>query len=163
MSNNGTGEAWSLAAWEQHATQIIQLTDNLAVKAATIDVLSLFKEDKEKINPLLTALQQVMAESGKNASAQQIGSAFLSDSEKLFTLSDMLDKVVIHAVISPPIKEAGNPDGLSIKRIPLAAKFKIFWELAGGEAQIGQLAKFHEESTGSMVVRPASETIRETT
>jgi hypothetical protein len=145
----------SLAAWEENATQIIQLDEKLAVKVKTYDVLDLLIGDGQAPNPLMGALQKSMQGDGGGG----IGQTLMSDPAALAALQNMLNQLMCEVMISPPLKEQGNEQGISLKQIKLEYKFQIFMELMGGEEGVSRLSRFREEPGASMVVGPAVQTL----
>ena len=143
----------SLAAWEEHATQVIQLSDKLAVKVKTLDVLDYLTGEEGRPNPLMAALQKEMGTGSAS------GQGVMRDPEALPALQEMLTKLMLDVVVSPPLIEQGHEHGISVKQIKLEYKFQIFTELMGGQDGITRLSTFREEPGTSMVVGPAVQAV----
>lgn len=118
----------SLDAWNQHAAMTIILTDELAVKVRTYDVLSLLASGKK--NPLMGIANKLTGVKD----AEAAGNALMDDPESVAQLTETLNKMLIEVVVSPPLKEQGHEEGISVNQFTLEWKMMVFNALIGGHA-----------------------------
>ncbi len=137
----------SLASWQDSATMTVMISDKLGLKVKHIDILMWLSE--EKGNPLMAAMRSSM-QSGKNPLAD-IG----EDEETVNNLSEVINKLLIEVVVSPPLTEQGNPpaESRSLKNIRLNDKIKVFEALIGGE-RYEQMDRFRNGSPSNVVAAP---------
>lgn len=140
MSGNGTYDPSSVDAWNAYATRTIQLTNKLAVVVKMTDILSVIAADAN--NPLLGIISS-MASGGQDAT-------MLNDVERITAMTKELNKLLTDLIVSPPIREAGADNGISINQIPFEMKMVIFTELVGGDAQYERAERFLPGSGGDV-------------
>ncbi len=140
----------SLAAWQENALMTVMVDENLGFKVNHIDILMWLSEDKG--NPLMAAMRSSM-QSGNNPLAD-LG----EDEETLHNLTDVINKLLIEVVVSPPLTEQGNPpaESRSLKAILLDDKIKVFQTLIGGNSY-EKMNKFRNGSPSNVVAAPEGE------
>lgn len=141
----------SLEAWREHNTREIMLSEHLSVKVRHYDVLSLIAGEDGQQNPLMAIMARVTGQGGDASDAQ----AALSNPQTLTALAKTLDEVMVKVVVSPPIKEAGAEDGISVKEIPFEFKMRVFEALIGSEG-LPQASAFPNGQASGVVAGPES-------
>ncbi len=157
---NGNGHAaTSLEAWNEFNSEIIQVSDRLAIEVAGYDVMALLTGGR---NPILAIIQDMVERDaeGKPQLDKINEAAMLDRPEKLAELSQALDQLLIDIVINPPLKEQGHDNGYSLKKIPFNYKMKVFEHISGGEQALTATQRFHTPETASLVIAPASAGLR---
>ena len=149
----------SVEAWTAYNSEIIQVSDRLAIEVAGYDVMALLTGGG---NPILAILQDMVERDaeGKPQLDTINEAALLDRPEKLAALSEALNKLLIDIVINPPLKEQGHANGYSLVRIPFNYKMKVFEHVSGGEQALTAAERFHTAETASLVIAPASAGLR---
>jgi len=118
----------SIEAWRARRTITVDL-DGVAVKIKKWDLLALLSGDGDVPNPLLSAVSGHMG-----ASDDEVGRALMSDPEKINSLRESLNAILLKVVVAPPLVEQGHEDGVSVDEFTLEEKMIVFEALAGGAA-----------------------------
>lgn len=157
--NNGNFAATSVEAWDAYNSEIIQLSDRLAIEIAGYDVLALLLGGT---NPVLAIIQGMVErdEKGQPQLDKLNEAALMKDPDKLKELSKALDQLLIDIVISPRLKQQGFEDGYSLARIPFNYKMRVFEHISGGEQALTAAERFHQTEATSLVVAQPSEGLR---
>ncbi len=139
-----------LAAWKQALISEYQFEMNeqtLTIRYQSVDVMDLMAS--EAGNPLLGALQRAMTQ---GADASIIGAELMKKPEDLAKVFEMLNKLMVKAIIEPPLVEQGYEDGVPLAAIPYTVKMELFSRLIGGGA-VDPLEQFRQKPPTSMVTR----------
>jgi hypothetical protein len=163
MANNGNGNypATSIDAWNEFNSEVIQVSERLAIEVAGYDVMALLTGGR---NPILAIIQDMVErdEQGKPQLGKMDESALIDQPEKLEALSKALDQLLVDIVINPPLKEQGHENGYSLVRIPFNYKMKVFEHISGGDQALTAAERFHQAETASLVVAQPSAGLRAT-
>lgn len=156
MNGNGAYAPTSLEAWNEHTTEIIQLTEHLAVEIQSVDFLALLTAG-DGTNPLLALMQEMVDRDEKGITQDEDGmklemAQIMKDPDKLRRLVEGLDRMLTQIVINPPLLEQGHENGVPLIRLKSEWKFKIFDQISGGSAQLEAAQRFLEKEGGSLVV-----------
>ena len=155
QSDNGQPAPSSLEAWQEFGIQEIQLTEQLSVKVYPIDVVAKLSRGDDD-NPLLS----IVAAAVQGSSGDEVGPKLMEDPKTLAALSEKIDEILIEVMVSPPLIEQGDDEGISIGRIPFEHKMTIFNHLMGG-SQLDQLEKFRGGQSSPVVNTQKGKRIRE--
>lgn len=139
-----------LAAWKQALISEYQFEMNgqmLTIRYQSVDVMDLMAS--EAGNPLMGALQGSMAQ---GADASVIGAELMKKPEDLTKVFEMLNKLLVKAIVEPPLVEQGNEDGIPLAAIPYTVKMELFSRLIGG-GTVDPLEQFRQKPPKSMVAR----------
>lgn len=137
----------SLAAWQENASMLVMVSDKLGFRVNHIDILMWLSEDKG--NPLMAAMRSSMQTGGNPLEA--IG----EDKETLDQLGELINKLMIELVTSPPLTEQNHPpeSSRSLRSIKLDDKIKVFEALIGGD-RYTQMDNFRGEQGSNVVATP---------
>jgi hypothetical protein len=157
MQKNGANTAYSLANWQQLTQpKEIKLNEQFSVLVKPLDVMAFMTSGAD--NPLMGYMQGLMK--GGKVKPQDAEKNLLDDPKAVAALIESLDKLLIEAVVEPPLLEQGNDEGIPVGAIPFAFKLAIFNELIGGLA-VQQVQAFPEQQIGGLEVGQDSDQVWE--
>lgn len=154
MSDNGQHNI--LQEWQEATRRTMQAQvgdKTLTIVYEVVDVMTLLMEG-DASNPILAAMQASMMGGGAKA-------VDTTDPVVFTKLVEAVDKAAIQSIVEPPLIEQGHEVGISVSRIPFAAKMEIFSDLTGiAGGQVSALQTFRSGQEKSLAPRPTSKTVR---
>lgn len=149
----------SLDAWRQRRTATLHLSGDVAVVYRQIDILSILDSDGNAPNPLMSIVQGHT----KRSDGDEEGGNMIANPEGVHALRTMLNDLLVRVVVSPPLTEQGNKDGVSVDDFTLEDKLTIFEALAGGAVNLDAAKRFPAQPTESVGVAPERQDVQSAT